>query len=468
VHLVPRFVGGGPERTILTLVAGMRSLGFPDRHTVLVLDSGVSPRLLLQSRQLGVEVLRMPDDATVTRVIDEADLLHVHYWNHPALTSLLRRLELPPARVAVWACVHGAAPPQVIADELTEMADLLVVTSADSLDLPAVAAARGAGVPVHHIPGLADVGRLDGFTRRPHDGVVVGYLGLVGDAKLHPRFAELCSRVVSPDVRFVVVGGGGGHDALRDELRRAGLGDRAEVHGPTEDVASALAEFDIFGYPLAPDTYASSDVTLQEAMWVGVPPVILPAPGIAWMVEDEHTGLVAADEAGYAAAIDRLAADPDLRSRLGDAARAHARSAFDPAAWTRRYADLLDEALARPRRRRPPLPGAGESAARQFVRSLGRASGPFATSLAGPGEEDADAVAEADRAIAASSPPLARGEGGVIHHRNASPDDPHLRLWSGLIAEAAGRRELAAGEYADAGVLGLADGRPAAYRARCA
>ncbi|MGA1393654.1 MAG: hypothetical protein ACO38W_10910, partial [Phycisphaerales bacterium] len=48
--------------------------------------------------------------------------------------------------------------------------------------------------------------------------------------------------------------------------------------------------------------------------------------------------------------------------------------------------------------------------------------------------------------IAASSGVVAQAEGGVIHHRNVFPDDPHLRLWSGLIAEHRGTPELAARE----------------------
>jgi hypothetical protein len=60
---------------------------------------------------------------------------------------------------------------------------------------------------------------------------------------------------------------------------------------------------------------------------------------------------------------------------------------------------------------------------------------------------------------------VARSEGGVIHHRNAQPDDPHLRLWSGLIAAGAGEREIAASEYRASEALGLGDDRPARYGA---
>jgi hypothetical protein len=54
---------------------------------------------------------------------------------------------------------------------------------------------------------------------------------------------------------------------------------------------------DIFGYPLAPETSATSEKTIQEAMWAGVAPVVLAGSGATLLVEHEHTGLVCEHEA---------------------------------------------------------------------------------------------------------------------------------------------------------------------------
>ena len=89
------------------------------------------------------------------------------------------------------------------------------------------------------------------------------------------------------------------------------------------------------------------------------------------------------------------------------------------------------------------------------MRSLGDQAGAFAVSLAGPGKYAPDEVAAAERAIAGASPLLARGEGGIAHHRNVFPHDPHLRLWAGLISASAGARSVAATEFAAADALGL-------------
>jgi hypothetical protein len=243
-----------------------------------------------------------------------------------------------------------------------------------------------------------------------------------------------------------------------------GLDDRAadRQHGALSaryDRWRDAAEFDIFGYPLAEDTYATSERALQEAMWVGLPALVFAHGGVQQLVQHERTGLVVRHEADYPLALDRLACDAALRRRLGDEARRFARLAFDPARWSAVVDRILDELMALPRRARDPLPGAGEGAAAGFVRSLGDEAGPFAVSLAGSPADGPAVVAAAERQIAAASPLLARGEGGILHHRNANPEDPHLRFWSALVSAAAGAASLAKDEMRAAIALGLPPGR---------
>ncbi|OWY60158.1 hypothetical protein B7486_70670, partial [cyanobacterium TDX16] len=176
--------------------------------------------------------------------------------------------------------------------------------------------------------------------------------------------------------------------------------------------------------------------------------------------------LLADSDEELVGALVRLAADGELRARLGAAAREHARSAFDPERRRTALQHVIDHVCARPRRAHPPMPGGGETPAVAFVRSLGAQAGPFAVSLAGltPERATEDEVAAADEAIARSSPLLLQGDGGIAHSRNLAPDDPHLRWWSGLVAQSAGRLEVAASEYEAAEALGLTDGRPAGRR----
>ena len=455
LHIIPRFVGGGPERSLLAFAAAERITGQVNRHVVAVLEPPVATHMFLAARRLGVELAIRPEQATLARLIENADLVEVHFWNHPALANLLRTLTFPPARVLVWSRVLGTRAPQVLTEEIAGFADRLVLTSELSHESAGARAARQRGVPVDCIPGIADMGRLDGFTPRQHAGICIGYIGVVNDTKMHPRFAEMSAAVRVPDARFVVCGGGGGESELRRRFEALGIGARVDIRGPVENIRAELEEFDIFGYPLTEETYGTSEKALQEAMWVGVAPVVFGHGGVRCLVEHDRTGLVVATEEGYARAIERLANDPVLRRRLGTEARRFARAAFDPARWSRAAGQVLLELMAEPRRSRPSLPGAGDGAAANFVRSLGDQAGPFSVSFAGLSKYSVERVAAADREIAAVSPLLARGEGGIAHHRNVFPYDPHLRLWAGLVSASAGARTIAAAELAAAEALGL-------------
>ena len=459
LHIIPRFIGGGPERSLLAFIERDRRLGRDWRHEVIVLDAPVAPRLFLQARRLGVTIAIRPAPDALLRAVEAADAVLLHYWNHPALLAFLREVTLPPCRLLLWAHVLGSRAPQVLFADLGRYADRIVLTSEASFASAAAASAAALGRRADHVLSVIDPARLAGFAPRPHDGISVGYLGLVNPSKMHPRFAELSLAARAPGLRFVVCGGGGGEAALRDRFEALGAAARVEIRGPVEDVAGALAGFDIFGYPLAEDSYATSELALQEAMWVGLPPVVFAHGGVGKLVEHERTGLVAEDEAGYPAALDRLAGDARLRRRLGEEARRFARSAFDPERWSGVRDRILGELTASPRRHREPLPGAGEGAAAGFVRVLGEEAGPFAVSLGGSPLHGPAAVAAADRAIAAASPLLARGEGGIVHYRNTYPEDPYLRYWSALVSAAAGAMPLAEAEFSAAAALGLPPGR---------
>ncbi|MCE9629702.1 MAG: glycosyltransferase family 4 protein [Planctomycetia bacterium] len=451
---MPRFIGGGPERHLLALAAAWRQSGHVTEHRLLVLEPPLSAALVVRARKLGIQVLPRRSRADIAAAIEAADVVEICFWNHPLLSDLLRE-DLPAMRLIVNAAVSGLKPPQVLTAPLGLFADAMTILVAASEQTPAVRAARAAGRTVATIPMLADMTRLDGLVPRPHRGIRVGYLGLVEPTKMHPRFAELSAAVAVPQLRFDIFGDGTWAAELMRRFEALGAGSRVRFHGHTEDLREAFAELDIFGYPLAAETYASSEKTLQEAMWAGIPPVVLAGNGASELVAHERTGLVCDSETDYPRAIERLATDAALRQRLATAARAHARAHFDPAQNALRSRALFEALAGQPRRCREPLPGRGLSAAGRFVTTLGDQAECFEASMAGTPFHSPASVRDADATIASASAVLARGEGGVIHHRNAFPDDPLLRFWSGLIARHAGDDETARADFDVAVAAGL-------------
>lgn len=125
------------------------------------------------------------------------------------------------------------------------------------------------------------------------------------------------------------VGGGPLLDALRAAAERLGIADRVTWHGsqPQPRVVALLRAADLFALPSRIAADGDRDGlpnALLEAMASALPVVATPVSAIPEAVEDGRTGLLVPpdDPAALASALARLARDPQLRHRLGSAARA--------------------------------------------------------------------------------------------------------------------------------------------------
>jgi glycosyltransferase involved in cell wall biosynthesis len=126
-----------------------------------------------------------------------------------------------------------------------------------------------------------------------------------------------------------VLGDGPLRATLEAQVERLGLGDRVRFRGavPQEEVARRLRECHAFVLPCRRDRNGDMDgipTVFMEAMATGRPVVSTAVSGIPELVRDGETGLVVSpdDPDALAAALARLAGDPELRRRLGTAARA--------------------------------------------------------------------------------------------------------------------------------------------------
>jgi glycosyltransferase involved in cell wall biosynthesis len=404
--------------------------------------------------EAGLPVMEDPQPAHLMDAIEGADLVLLHFWNTPEVDSLLRAA-WPKCRLVIWCHVAGDTPPQLVTPELIAFSDLTLASSPYSQGLSAFRAADSERTGAVW-PGV-DQNRFATLRPRPHETFNIGYVGLVDDVKLHPRFVAMSAAAGIPNARFIVCGEGGARARLEREAREAGFSDRMEFRGWVRDVAAVLPEIDVLGHPLSPDSYASVECAVQEAMCAGIPPVVLAQPGaLACLVRHGETGLLVRTEAEYSRALADLAANPEARLRLGKNARAWAVSHFDAAATASAFTEIFQRLTSEPKRSRvwafglvqDQIPGA-----HRFLSWLGPQAAPFLASLTATSSAIA---ADADDQIARSSAVLkSAGGGGILHYRAACPDDPYLRLWAGLVLDQGGRPALAAAEFYRARQLGL-------------
>ncbi len=159
-------------------------------------------------------------------------------------------------------------------------------------------------------PAKADPGAYPGEIK-------VLYVGRMTREKGVDLLAESFLRAHAADPRLHLLLAGGGPE--EDELR-ARLGERATFLGwlGGEDLAVAYASADAFLFCSSTDTYGQ---VVLEAGASGLPVVAVAEGGPAALVENRHTGMLCRPDADHlAGALLQLAADPELRHRLGGAA----------------------------------------------------------------------------------------------------------------------------------------------------
>ena len=152
------------------------------------------------------------------------------------------------------------------------------------------------------------------------------------------------ARAAVPASELWVVGRG---DKARfaARARAAGVGARVRFVGPRHDTERWYAAADAFVFPTL---YEAAPLVAYEAAAAGLPLIATRANGVEDLLGDDEAGIsVTRDAESIADAIRQLAGDDELRSRLGDEARARA-SRHDWDSSVNAVLTLYDE-LALPR-----------------------------------------------------------------------------------------------------------------------
>lgn len=159
----------------------------------------------------------------------------------------------------------------------------------------------------------------------PPDRVLVTYVGRLarekGLALLLDAFARACE---GRDLHLLLVGDGPERQALARRVEAFGIADRVTFAGlrPHPEALAWVRTSDLFAFASQTETQG---IAVAEAQACGLPVAAVDATGTAETVLDGETGLlVPPDPFALAAAIGRLADDPELRRRMGERARQHA------------------------------------------------------------------------------------------------------------------------------------------------
>jgi glycosyltransferase involved in cell wall biosynthesis len=306
---VDRLRERGVEVEVLAPGSGYRDFG-------LAYGGGMAGNLLRRPWAAPLMLLSM--SRALRRAARRADLVHAHWL----LTALVARFGGKPFVVTL----HGSIRYRFLSDvELARRRPWLV----RALLRPAAAvicvsetiagAVRAAGVETVVIPNGV---RIPDEVGAPAEPPEVLYVGRLSPEKNVDTLVEAVG-----DLNLVAAGDG----PLRELVPHAlGAVPHAEVERLLERAAILVAPCEREGFGVA----------AAEAMAFGRPVVAAAGGALLELVSDGETGLLVAprDAPALRAAVERLLAEPELRERLGAAARERARERY---AWDR----VIDQTL---------------------------------------------------------------------------------------------------------------------------
>ncbi len=151
---------------------------------------------------------------------------------------------------------------------------------------------------------------------------LVGWIGRMTGVKRTDVVLRTFGRLREQGVDAVLcmVGDGPDRDDVEELAAELGLVHHTLFAGYQEDVGRFFSAFDVFVLPSANE---GTPVTAIEALASGCPVVATRVGGVPDVVRDGEDGLLVepGDEEALADALHRLADDPELRTRMGEAGR---------------------------------------------------------------------------------------------------------------------------------------------------
>jgi glycosyltransferase involved in cell wall biosynthesis len=181
----------------------------------------------------------------------------------------------------------------------------------------------------------------------PESAVIVVYSGRLLKGKGLETLLEAFAGISEPFAHLLFVGSGEGQalsveDALKDDVRKRGLGNRVTFAGRRENVSDYLRASDLFAFP---SVFEALGIALVEAQASGLPAVGSRTGGIVDVIEPNETGLLVppGDVQALQEALESLIRDPERRAELGARARARTASRFSEDLSLLRYRTLFQE-----------------------------------------------------------------------------------------------------------------------------
>lgn len=408
-------MGGGIGRALSELVIADAQ----NENTIIILQNPEKTHFIDKcKRESNVKVFIGLDTVQTSEIIQNADVIIIHWWHHPMMYQFLHDLPDIPSRIILWSHVSGCSYPY-LNPEFIRLFDYLIYTSKYTLENKYWNQAEREWIDSHSSlvygqGSLKDMNPKSSYDNKS-ETIQIGYVGTLAESKLHPCFPEMCRDVIEQvsNVRFIMIGDNQNTEWLQCRLQDLGISDYVTFTGYTDDVNKALTDLDILGYPLNPYNFATTENSILEAMAVGLPVVLMRQGTEKYIIDHGIDGLLANDISDYVKCIVELIKNQQLREKLGRQARINVYQKYDYKTNLDRYYHALKRVFAT------------QKSVKDFSEVIGNC--PLEWFMSAVNSDDKEKIEKED---VADIPAIFKEEskGSIRHFAREYPTDEHLQM----------------------------------------
>jgi glycosyltransferase involved in cell wall biosynthesis len=283
--------------------------------------------------------------------------LHAHYANVPARIALLvRRLTGTSYSITTHAKDIFQDNPFLSPRLRERMCQARFVVANSRFSASHIRSSLDDQAEIHTVYNGLDLAAFPMRKVAPTDPLILS-VGRLVEKKGFSDLIAACQLLKQRGVKFTceLVGTGRLSSALKEEIRKRGVGDRIRMLGPLpqEVLREHYGRAMVFALPCIQAADGDRDIlpnVIKEALAMGVPVVTTGLEGIEELIEDNVSGLLVSpgDTQALAAKLEVLLRDGPLRERLAMKGRKVIEERFDRRANVARLKSLLLEALPLP------------------------------------------------------------------------------------------------------------------------
>jgi len=315
-------MGGGVGKVLSGIASYSKKVGNKYQHKILMLEPPEKMNFVEICRNNGVDVIIAPSMQSIEQEMLISDIIQIEWWHHPKMAEFLYNFPKVPIKLIVWCHISGCNYP-ALPFEFVKIPHHFLFTSKYSLENPYWSQEQK-----DHAVLCTDVINSSGgfecveqIEKVVHSSFNIGYIGTLSYSKLHPDFIDFCSAITIPGAKFILVGDNENQNIIQFAAMKKGILEKLDFTGYINNVHKEFSRFDIFGYPLNPEHFGTTENVLLEAMAAGLPVVALNQCAEKYLIEHMQTGLLADSIQEYAECIRYLYENPTERERLGKNAR---------------------------------------------------------------------------------------------------------------------------------------------------